>query len=676
MKKNLQRTVMILIMVLSVKTIAQEYKFRKVSKEELKEKSYPLDSSANAAVLYENKKVYFQYDQLNGFKLITEVHKRVKLYTKDGFDYASDKILLYKNNSDEERISGLKGFTYSLIDDKVSEVKLKKEGIFTNELSDDLDEVKFTMPGLQEGAVIEYKYKIISPFVTNIDRVFLQYDIPIKQIEVKISAPEYFNFRKFTTGYLPINLSESVGSGKMTITSKTRTGGNVASGPTRTNFSSSNIDYKVNVSNIINSNVPAFIEEPYSKNPVNYLSSVIYELQFIKYPDNSMKNYANSWEDVTRRIYESSSFGGELKKSNYYKKDLTKLLDGISDPSKKVTLIYNFVKNKMNWNQQYSLYTNKGVKKAYDEGTGNSAEINLMLTSMISSAGVDANPVVLSSSERMIALFPTISGFNYVITRVKLPDGGIFYLDATDKYGLPNILPDRVVKGMGRVIAKNGTSQRVTFRPSKPSTNRYSMQCEITNEGIVSGKFNVNHLDYLAYNFRSTSALRDDESKIKRFEKIYGITELEDYNVKGIKEYGKGVSERFNFIVEDQIEVIEDEIFFSPLLFLRDKENIFKSDERQYPIDFGYGFSNMYMVNIKIPEGYGVLEYPESGAFKLPEDMGVFTYRSNVTNGMVQVVVNETINAPIIPAKYYQALKEFYNQVIKKENEQVVLKKI
>ncbi|MFD2564262.1 hypothetical protein, partial [Aquimarina rubra] len=63
-------------------------------------------------------------------------------------------------------------------------------------------------------------------------------------------------------------------------------------------------------------------------------------------------------------------------------------------------------------------------------------------------------------------------------------------------------------------------------------------------------------------------------------------------------------------------------------------------------------------------------------AFKLPDNLGKFTFRSNVVNGMIQVVVDETITAPVIPASYYPAVKEFYNQVIQKENEQVVLKKI
>ncbi len=660
-------------LLFSSSVFAQKYKFGKVSKEELQEKSYPLDSSANAAVLYESRKVDYIYNS-QGFHLITEVFKRIKIYNKEGFDYATEEISLYKRNSDQEKVMSLKGITYSLVNGEIKETKLKKDGIFNSEVSEYFDEIKFTMPALQEGSVIEYKYRIESPFVANIDRVYLQHEIPAKKIEVVIKAPEYFNFKKFSTGYLPIDLEEVKYSDKFNYRTESRLIAGLNGG--RVKGSSHVVEYQ-GTKYIINSeDVPALKLEPYSGNTQNYISSMVFELSFVSFPNSPIENFSTTWEAVTKTIYESSNFGGELKKSNYYEDDLNQLVSGISDPIKKTAAIYNFVKQKMNWNKVYSVSAAKGVKKAYKEGTGSSGDINLILTSMLSSANIDANPVIVSSSSKVISLFPTRNGFDYVITRVKLPNGNIFYLDATDKYGLPNILPDRVVRGRGRVIAKNGTSQALTFRPTKPSSNRYSIQCELNSEGEVNGKFSVHHLDYLAHGFRVRNGVKSDESNVKRLEKKYEINDLQNYKVSGVKEYGKGVNERFDFSLEDQSEVIEDEIFFSPLLFLRDKENVFKSDERIYPVDYGYPFSNKYMINIKVPEGYEVTEIPKSGSFSLPDNMGKFVYRSNVANGVIQLVVNETINNSMISAEDYFVLKEFYNQVIQKENEQVVLKKI
>ncbi|GAA3513122.1 hypothetical protein GCM10022393_28660 [Aquimarina addita] len=671
---NLNQIIIGVILVVSTGIYGQNYKFGKVSKEELLETAYSLDSSASAAVLYEDRKVEFVFNQTeNSFDLVTEVFKRVKFYKKEGFKHATNRISLYKKKSKEEEFKGLKGVTYTLVNGNVIETKLKKEGIFKNEIHENRDEVRFTMPSLKEGCVVEYKYKIISPYVFNIDRLYLQYEIPIKKLEVSFESPEYFNFKKFTTGYLPISLKESSKNGKITFVSKSRTTNNNVS---QTNYNSNDLDYKINTYSISSSDVPAFKEEPFSGNPSNYLSSIVFELSYTAYPNSPVKSYATTWENVAKTIYERSSFGKELKKITYYKEDIDQLLAGISNEFVKTQKVFEFVKKKMTWNKRNSVYTRDGVKKAYQNGTGNAAEINLMLTSMLSYARVDANPVLVNTADRLFHLFPTLDGFNYVIARVKLPDGSIQYLDATDKYGEPNVLPDRVIRGTARVIAKNGTSQDIQLRPQKPSVNNYRILCEIDEQGFVKGKFNVIHLDYLAHDFRVAYGNKKDVDNASRIQKEYEINELETYTIKGMQEYGKGVSERFDFVTEDQVELIEDEMFFSPLLFLKDKENVFKSDERKYPVDFGYGFSNKYMINIKIPEGYEVVESPVAGVFKLPDNMGAFTYQSNYVNGMIQLVVDETINASLIPAEQYPVIKEFYNMLIEKEGEQVVLKKI
>ncbi len=677
---NLKILQVCVLLVLSLTINAQEFKFGKVSKKELLEKSYPLDSSANAAVLYESKKIHYVYNQSEKwFQLETEVFRRIKLYNKQGFIHGTDRTYLYKNNVSEEVVSGLKGVTYNLENNKIVKTKLKKDGVFKNEFSEDYNQHQFTMPVLKEGSVIEYSYKIVSPFVYNIDRIYLQERIPIKKLAVKIEFPEYFNFKKFTTGYLPINLKETFSNGDFVYMPDPKTPDMLKQGlgvtGKRTKRKQSIIDYKINVNTILSSDVPAFNIEAYSGNAKNYISSIVYELQYTKFGDN-IKNYATTWEDIIKTIYSRAGFGEELKKSNYYKEDLNQLLMGISDPVKKTVLIYEFLKKKMTWNSRHSVYTRNGVKKAYKEGVGNVAEINIMLTSMLSSVGIDANPVLISTKDRVASLYPTLDGFNYVITRVRFSDGNMMYLDATDKYGEPNILPDRVLHGAARIISDNKTSQSLNLRPKKPSESISRVQYQIDTHGLIKGKANLYNMGYLAHRFRVRQGEESLETQEKRVKQKYEISDLEQYDVKGIKDIGKPVNERFEFSLEDQVEVIDNEMFFSPLLFLKYKENIFKLKKRVYPIDFGYGYINTISVNIKIPEGYQIVETPKEAVVQLPDNMGSFVYRLKINGDSIQVSVAETLNESIILADKYPVIKEFYNQIIQKENEQVVLKKI
>ena len=78
---------------------------------------------------------------------------------------------------------GLKAYTYNLIDGKIDEVKLKKDGVFKEEISKYFDQNKITMPNIKEGSIIEYKYTVTSPFFSNVDEFVFQYDIPVKKLE-------------------------------------------------------------------------------------------------------------------------------------------------------------------------------------------------------------------------------------------------------------------------------------------------------------------------------------------------------------------------------------------------------------------------------------------------------------------------------------------------------------
>ena len=84
-----------LLLILTVATNAQNYKYGKVSECEILEKSHPLEPNADAAVLYKSEKVYFVYAS-DGFNQMREVHERIKIYNKEGFDWATKRIVLYR----------------------------------------------------------------------------------------------------------------------------------------------------------------------------------------------------------------------------------------------------------------------------------------------------------------------------------------------------------------------------------------------------------------------------------------------------------------------------------------------------------------------------------------------------------------------------------------------------
>ena len=308
-------TTILYCLFLSATVFAQDYKFGKVSKEELQEKLNPMDSSANATYLYKYRKTYYQHIQGKGFQLVTEIHERLKVYNKEGFSYATNEVLLYKNDSDREKMSNLKAYTYNLVGNQIEETKLKKDGIFNTELNKFRDIYKFTMPNIKEGSVIDYEYKIISPFYTNVDEFVFQHDIPVKNLEAKFEAPEYFNFKVNTKGYLMVRPIVETKNAQITFRSKEREANLEPGKIVSTNYRTANVEYIKTLTSYNLSNIPALKDEPYINSMNNYKSSVKYELSYTKFPSAAIKYYSTTWEDVVKAIYDNPNFGTELDKN-------------------------------------------------------------------------------------------------------------------------------------------------------------------------------------------------------------------------------------------------------------------------------------------------------------------------------------------------------------------------
>jgi basic membrane lipoprotein Med (substrate-binding protein (PBP1-ABC) superfamily) len=58
------------------------------------------------------------------------------------------------------------------------------------------------------------------------------------------------------------------------------------------------------------------------------------------------------------------------------------------------------------------------------------------------------------------------------------------------------------------------------------------------------------------------------------------------------------------------------------------------------------------------------------------ENIGAFKYIIVNTGSLIQVMITLDRNVAIVSADYYDLLKAFYQQMIDKQNEKIVLKKI
>ena len=670
--KTILITVIAVFCFVNVST-AQSYKFGKVSKEELSQNQHSTDPAAVAAILYREVHTTFDYSSDSGFYMITDVFERVKIYKKEGFDWASKEIELYQSTSgSNDEISGLKAVTYNLNGGNIEEIKLKNEGVFKEVTTKYIHKTKFTMPDIKEGSVIEYKYTIKSPFISNIDEFRFQETIPVEKVDVRFASPEYFIFKTHEKGWIPYKVTKN-SRDRIIPMSNARSEydkfGNMTS-----KGGSRDLKFKEDIYNIELSNVPAMKEEAYVGNIDNYSTSLKFELSYVDFPGSPMKTYSTTWEDVSKGIYEVDSFGSELTRSNYFEDDLNKLLSGITNPEEKVSLIFSFVVNKMTWNKYTGYYTNEGVKEAYKKGSGNVADINLMLVAMLRKANLNADPVLVSTKDHGMPLFPTRNGFNYVIAGVELPQGTLL-LDATNKDAEIGILRSSIMNWQGRIIKKDGTSDWVSLSPRTPAVKTAMVNAEIKPDMSFTGKAQNRFTGNYAFQYRTDFKSLNDDAQRKAVEKKTSQAELSNLSFENLTTLGKPVSLEYDFESLDAVEDVAGKLYFSPMVFMATVENPFKPETRDYPIDFGYPMKDRYIINIALPEGYKVESMPENAVFNLGEDTGSFRYLISQVGNKLQLSVEFSINKSFIAAEEYANLKKFYELLIAKENEKVVLSK-
>jgi len=338
-------------------------------------------------------------------------------------------------------------------------------------------------------------------------------------------------------------------------------------------------------------------------------------------------------------------------------------------------LLFKHVKDITEWNGVDGKTFQYGLKKTLKEKKGNAADINLLLVAMLRYAGVQANPVILSTKENAVPFFPTLDRLNYVIAHAKI-SGKDYYMDATEEFSDINLLPIRDYNWGGLLVDnENMVWRRIDAIKPKKAFNMYSVTMNVADDGSVQGNYKSRLTNHSAYGFREKYKNKDLDSHLEEMELKFSGIEISGYETKNADFFEGNVSESFEYEHENGVDIINDKIYMQPLSFLKIEENPFKLEKREYPVDYGFPFCDKYMVNITVPEGYTVESLPTPTIVKLPNELGEFKYVIQNSANRIQLSVTFEINRAVISALNYSYLKEYYNQIIIKEAEQVVLAK-
>jgi hypothetical protein len=354
--------------------------------------------------------------------------------------------------------------------------------------------------------------------------------------------------------------------------------------------------------------------------------------------------------------------------------DLKPIVAGSKTELEKAQKIYAFVRDNFTCTSYNAIYTQQPIKTVMKTRKGTVSEINLLLVALLKHAGISSDPVILSTSDHgyVFEYYPMLTRFNYVLSRCMINDHEYFMDASKPRLGFGKLMYD-CYNGHARVI--NEEASPLSFTADSLMEKKTTMMFVANDQnGKWVSTINQTPGYYESYQVRNKLKEKGAEAFFKELQKTYGAeSKLTAPVVDSLDQYENPVALHY---AVDMTPAGEDILYVNPMFGEATKKNPFTSAERYYPVEMPYTFDETYLLTMEVPQGYEVDELPKQMLAKYDaEGKSFFEYRITQSGGMIsfrsRIKMNKTLYAP----DEYEVLREFFNMVVKKQNEQIVFKK-
>jgi len=644
-------------------------KFGDVTPADFKPTVYSIDSNAGAVVLADIGETKFEGGNNGDILLIFDHIKRIRLLNKNSFDEATIQLFLYASDNQEERLEGLEATTYNLEGGNVVATKLDKASLFKDKYDKNHTVRKFTFPNIKEGSIIEFKYTLKSPFYFNLQPWEFQGKLPRLWSEYTVTIPNsIFEYVMMEHGYLPYFIDTSTFSKQ---TYNILDPGDASSSSRVIPLSSNTITTRWAVKD-----VPPVKEEGYVTTMDNYTKRIEFQLRRIKYTETDIVDFMGDWNKFVERLMKRDDFGVPLTDNNGWLTDeVKKVTAGAATDLEKAHKWYSYVRDNFTSTSDIGKYTTKSLKKIFQDKNGSVGDINILLICGLKNIGLNAAPALVSTRDNGEAseIYPLISQYNYVICNVKINDVN-YTLDATNKMAGFGKLDEQLYNGSARLIAELPSVIPLIADSLKESKVTTVFMMNDENGKGLSASFTSRLGEHEGMDFRRRMKKKSTEDFFKDVKKSLSFeTNITEPSLDSLTIPDEPVSIKYNFTFSPNDE---DILYLTPMFTEAYKENPFKAAERLYPVEMPYCTDETYILNMEIPKGYKVEEMPKSARVKLNENDGMFEYIIAQGNNRIQLRCRISIKKANFEPDDYQTLREFFGFIVKKQAEQIVLKKI
>lgn len=622
-----------------------------VSMEELEMDHYPADSNATAVILSDYGETSFRP---NG-RLSFERHRRIKILSEDAYDKWGTVEITYYDEDRTERVDNIEAHTVVLNNDGEQEIyELDEDEIFEEDIDDTHQRITFTLPNLQPGAVIEYAYRIRSYQPHFLRSWSFQTTEPTLYSEYETRIPQIFEYAVLSQGEQPYAVREREG--------------------TRFNTRLRATDYRW-----VMKEVPALRAEPYMTTLENYRAKIRFQLQSVNLPNRTPESVMGSWEEITEDLLAHDKLGDQIGDHRAVRNAARNAIEGLDAPADQIQAIYDYVLNAMNWNGTSTIYAQSDLDDALERGSGSSAEINLLLTSMLQETDVEmAAPVLISTRNhgKTMPLYPFLSQFNDIVVAVSIGEQTLL-LDATAPHRQMGVLPTRALNDSGYLLHEDN-AQWIQIPRTIMRQHTFFAQGTLRPDGTVEADVRATYDGASIASYRDEYAQADDDLSFVKdavFDR-YDDAEIIDPAIEIPDVRSEAVVVDAGVTLPEYARTAADFIYLNPALLGRWSTTPFQTSERTYPVDFGYPMQVQQTLSLQLPAGYVIEEQPGNAQVQFMDNGGEYSRLVQAQDNFLTVRLIYTLRQPVIEPANYEGLRDFFGHIVDMEAEPIVLRKV
>lgn len=661
MHTQLRITTLLSFFIFSTGTVFADKEISGIIKNNINTKVYAIDPDASAIILSEKKAIYLVYD--NGGLIRKEYrHKIIKILKPDAFGLADIQIY-YSEKDHRNYVHNIKATTYNLSDGVITASSVNSEDLLGKKIRGNTYRVSFSLPAVKAGSIIDYSYEEVSEYYASFFSWQVQGSYPKLSSEFVMEYPERVEFTSISRvgcveKIYPSEEDALAGTDSFCYVKSVR-GGNVRS-------------YWVR------KNIPGVRLEPYVTNIHNYTERLDMQATGVTGGYGAV-HFNNSWAKVNENLWTKGGIRKMVEDSYGF---MDEIVDSVRKLDTSVLVrtraLYSYVRANFKTNNEADNFTRSELKDIFYRKEGSSNELNLFLISLLQNAGIEAHPLLLSTSDNIRAskVFPVIDRLDRLVSIVKI-GGDYILLDPSGKYNPFGMLKPDCYNGFAWILGDEGHGIELSADLIKDKT---TFGVRVFGFSDSSAKMEIVQKFGMV---RSGQLRREwglDEDKIndymaKQEQHFPGDVTVLNHTIENVKDPDASIVIKYDCRMDFAKNA--KSISLNAVLLRYFEKNPFIATHRVLPIEFPYKFQYTYYINVALPG-----EMKVEGSFQpvsVELDGGAASYKKTTAfyEGINTIALNAVLSmdAATYDVGKYNAMREFFQTVIDDNNQVLTIKR-